>query len=163
MRLITIGGVCAAIAVIIVFAASLIPTMKLGAMFCSGLCVLPLLSKHKPWYGLTCHVAAGVLMLIIVPNPVYGLSYLTMFGLYPFVKYIVDKFVSDRVKRLIILCVITLIVIVAAYFAATYVLYVPIILPSWAFFAVIPGAALVVYIEEVVCKWFYAFLLRIKL
>lgn len=163
VRYITIGGLSSAIAVIMVFAASIMPTIKLMIMFSSGFCVLPLLSKRRPWYGLACHIASGALMLLVIPNAVYGLAYLTMFGLYPFVRYFFARFIPNKRTQLILLCVATLFVIVSAYFVATKVLSITIQLPQWAIIAVIPGTMLVVYVEETVCNWFSTMLMRLKL
>ena len=163
VRYIAIGGLCSAIAVVLVFVASILPTMKLMVMFCSGLCMLPLLYKRKPWYAMACHIAAGALTLLIIPNPVYGLSYFLMFGMYPFVRSLFARFIPDKKTQLILLCVATLLVIISAYFVAIYFLSITIQLPQWAIVAVIPGSVLVVYIEETICNWFSAMLFRLKL
>lgn len=160
-RIIAYGGISSALAVVLVFAASVLPTGKLVCMFAAGLCPLVLLSKHKVAGAAASAAAAGGLMLVLIPNLAYGLSYVLMFGLYPFIRYACRRFKS-KTSEVLVLCVITFIVLLLGLFLAQAIFSVTLPFAPWiAIVLLLPISVGVVFLEDFLSVLFLRLLVKV--
>lgn len=164
LNYIAVGGISAAAAFLLVFAASLVPAPKLALMFCAGLCPLVLLSKHKVLYAAACHIASVLLMLLFIPNVFYAIGYGALFGLYPFLRYFARKTAKKRTEMLILWA--SAFVLMAAVGAVFLIVAGTgaVKLPLWAAgLLLLPVSAAAVWLEDVICAVFTRFLGRLKI
>lgn len=98
-----------ALALIGLFAASVLPTGQLGMTAAAGILPALALISGGPAAGLMCYGAAGLLALVLIPDKGAALLFLLFFGLYPLVKHWIE-----RLGRLILEWIVKLLVCNAA-------------------------------------------------
>lgn len=85
------GGIFAALSLILLYLASVIPTNRLSILGIAS-CIIPLsimvtgIKNTIVVYG-----AVSLLSLFIIPSKLIGIAYILIFGSYGFVKYFVEK------------------------------------------------------------------------
>lgn len=85
------GGILTALSLIFLYLASYAPSMKITMFFISGLLIgVSLIEKgiRTAWlvYG-----ASSILSLLVLGNMTIFISYICFFGLYPLIKYYIEK------------------------------------------------------------------------
>lgn len=88
---ITIGGVCLALTVISVYAASIVPGVELTLLAVSSLFTAIVLMESGVGSSVLFYCAAMLLGLIIVPNKLSVIPYGFFFGYYGILKYYIEK------------------------------------------------------------------------
>lgn len=84
-------AILGALAVIIVYLASLAPTGKWGIVAVAGLLPAAAVVSVGLKAGFLCWAGASILMLLLVPEKFCALLFTTLFGLYPMVKSAAEK------------------------------------------------------------------------
>jgi len=143
-RTLSLTALSVAGAVVVLYLGTFLPTMRLSmagvAAIFTAICVI----EGGLRYGTLCFVAVSILGLLIVPDRVLSLIYVTCFGAYPLAKSI-----AERRKSMIISWIIKL-----AVFALVFILYTTIlselilgaIMPEgWGYLAFF-GVGLIVFI-----------------
>ncbi len=93
----TLGAMAAALGVLFMYAASILPSGKLVLLFLASVVIwIPLNERGGIPYAVACYLATALLTLLLVPNKLYALAYALFFGLYGFIKLGVDGAVRDR-------------------------------------------------------------------
>ena len=87
----TLGGVCLALTIVFMSAASIAPAMKLTLYAVSSLFIAMMIIEAGPKGGWALYAAAVLLGLLLVPNKLGILPYACLFGLYGIVKYYIEK------------------------------------------------------------------------
>jgi hypothetical protein len=90
-RRIAISGILAAFSLVLLWLSSVMPTGRWGLIAAAGL--LPaaaIISTGLPG-GIFCWLTTGILAMILLPDKMNALLYLFLFGLYPIVKYLVER------------------------------------------------------------------------
>lgn len=105
-------AILGALAVIIVYLASLAPTGKWGIVAVAGLLPAAAVVSVGLKAGFLCWAGASILMLLLVPEKFCALLFTALFGLYPMVKSAAEKprkrFLEYAVKLIFFNAVFTL-------------------------------------------------------
>ncbi len=95
------GGMCAALCMVMLFAASFIPNIKIAFMFASslvmGICIL----RYKTAVAAVVYAAVSLLSLFIIPNKLISLIFVSVFGIYPIIKLYIEKLSNITVEYVI--------------------------------------------------------------
>jgi len=158
-----LGGILTAVSLIFLYFAFYLPSMKLTMYFLTGIIpglVLVEMGVRQAWmlYG-----ATSILSFIILGNAVSSIPYILVFGLYPIIKFYIEK-----TRRLIIQIPLKLaffnIAIVLAYVICTklFALNIATALPiGWIIIGIQPAYLLYDYIFTRVI-FYYCDRVRIK-
>ena len=80
-----------ALSLVILYLSVLVPTGRMGVVAVAGLLPAAAVISGGPAAGGLCYAAASILALILLPDKGNALLYLLFFGLYPLVKYAVER------------------------------------------------------------------------
>ncbi len=108
-----LGGMAVALGTVIMLLASAIPTLEYAIPALSGFMVLFIIIESGSGWGAGVYAATSLLGIFIVPNKEAVGMYIALFGLYPILKYYVDRL--PKVPGYIIKTVYFFISTVAAY------------------------------------------------
>lgn len=86
-----LGGVLAALSLLLLYLATLMPSGRMGMVAVAGLVPAAGVVSGGLAAGLLCYGAAGLLGLLLLPDKGCALLYLIFFGLYPIVKSAVER------------------------------------------------------------------------
>lgn len=99
----TLAAMSAAISTLLVYAASMLPTGRIGLLFAASLTLwIPLNEKRSVGYAILSYIVCGALSLILSSNKIYSILYLGFFGLYGFIKFGIDKLSRDKLIAFIL-------------------------------------------------------------
>ena len=85
------GGICAALCIVLLFAASYIPAkiaFMISASIVMGICLL----RYKGPTAALVYVTVSILGIFIIPNKLVAWMYVIVIGIYPIIKYYIEKF-----------------------------------------------------------------------
>lgn len=156
-----LAGIMTAVTVILLFAAMIIPNMKLVFYGLSSLPMAVLLLETNRRTGIMFYIATAVLAMVLLPDKTAALPYVTVLGLYGLTKAIAEKFPNRVVEW----------IIKELYFNATlfiyglliYKIFIPDItfpIPIWAI--VICAEVIFVAYDYIysICVWYYEKMFR---
>lgn len=127
----------AAVSVIIVLLASIMPTGKLGLTACAGLAVaFAVVSGGIPG-GLGCWAAASAISLLLAPQKGCAALFAIFFGLYPIVKSLIERLASLALEW--ILKVMFFLIVFFGWYIALTALFAP---PAEGIFSLLPVLAI---------------------
>lgn len=86
-----LAGLLAALSLICLYLAFLVPTGKLGVVALAGVFPAGAVVSAGLAAGFFCYAAAGILGLLLLPAKSAALLYLIFFGLWPMVKSLVER------------------------------------------------------------------------
>lgn len=81
----------AAVAVSMLFAASLLPSMRIGLTALSGISVIVSVIACGAKYAAGTYISSAVLALVVIPSKPMPILYALFFGAYPLVKLYAEK------------------------------------------------------------------------
>lgn len=102
---IALGAVLAALALLFLYGACLLPTARLGLAAAAGLFPAAALISGGPAAGYLAYAATGVLALLLLPDKGCALLFLLCFGLYPLLKHHIEQLGKLPVEWLLKLAV----------------------------------------------------------
>ena len=127
-RKVALGGILAAINIIFLYLASYMPSMKLSMYFLAGLMpglILVEMGARQAWL---LYSAVSLMSLLILGNPINIVPYIFIFGLFPLVKYYIEK--TRRIYIEIVLKLLFFdIAFLSIYYIWTRLFLVGVILP----------------------------------
>lgn len=85
------GGVLAALSLLLLYCAALLPSGRIGMVAVAGLVPAAGVISGGLGTGFLCYGATALLGLLLVPDKGCALLYALFFGLYPMVKYLVER------------------------------------------------------------------------
>lgn len=135
---IALSGISLAFTVICIFAASIAPGAELTCYALASLFVGFLTLERGIRGGILLYAASLLLALILVPNKAAIFPYAIYFGIYPVVKFAIEKFKSPLIQ----LCakgLFSAAVFSAAYFIFKELFVMSFQLPQIAWWILIPG------------------------
>ena len=88
---VALGGVLAALSLLLLFSATLLPTGRIGMVAVAGLVPAAGVISGGLATGFLCYGAAGLLGLLLLPDKGCALLYVILFGLYPMVKSAIER------------------------------------------------------------------------
>ncbi len=109
-----LSGMAVALGTVIMLLASAIPTLEYAIPALSGFMVLFILVELGVGWGAGVYFATSLVSLFIVPNKEAVGMYIALFGLYPIVKFYVDRL--PKVPSYIIKAVFFVVMTVGVYF-----------------------------------------------
>ncbi len=112
-RLVALTAVLAALSLVFLYVSCMVPTGRMGVVAVAGLLPAAAVVSAGPAAGALCYAGTGLLALILLPDKGNALLYLLFFGVYPLVKYAVE-----RLRRLPLELVLKL-----AFFNAAFSLF----------------------------------------
>lgn len=86
-----LGGVLAALSLLLLYAATLMPSGRIGMVAVAGLVPAAAVISGGLAAGFLCYGAAGLLGLLLLPDKGCALLYAIFFGLYPMVKSAIER------------------------------------------------------------------------
>ena len=86
-----LGGVLAALSLLLLYLATLLPSGRIGMVAVAGLVPAAGVVSGGLAAGFLCYGAAGLLGLLLLPDKGCALLYAVFFGLYPMVKSAVER------------------------------------------------------------------------
>ncbi len=88
---VALAALLAALSLVILYLSVLVPTDRMGVVAVAGLLPAAAVVSGGPATGVLCYAATSILSLILLPDKGNALLYLLFFGLYPLVKYGVER------------------------------------------------------------------------
>ncbi|MBP2071249.1 hypothetical protein [Thermoanaerobacterium butyriciformans] len=87
----SLGGVIAALNVVILFIASVMPTSRLFFLVVSSFAISIMVIETGSIGGLVFYLATSILSLILIPNKLISVYYICFFGFYGIIKSYIEK------------------------------------------------------------------------
>lgn len=88
----TLAAVLAALSLVILYLSVAVPTGRMGIIALAGLMPVAAVISGGVAAGTLCYAVTAVLAVILLPNKGNALLYVVFFGLYPLIKYAVERF-----------------------------------------------------------------------
>ncbi len=88
---VALTAVLAALSLILLYLSVLSPTGRMGLVALAGLIPAAAVVSSGVGAGVLCYAGTGILALILLPDKGNALLYLLFFGVYPIVKYAVER------------------------------------------------------------------------
>lgn len=85
------GGMLVGVSVVLLLFASIFPAMSWGLCTCAGMVPAIPLSRRQVRMSLLIYAATTVLAVLLVPGKRYVAAYMLLFGLYPLIKYGIER------------------------------------------------------------------------
>lgn len=96
--IIALGGICLALAVILMFGATFVPGVELTLFALSSLLTIVMIIETGVGGGLLVYAGACILGFLLIPGKVAIVPYVFFFGYYGIVKYYIEKIKSGVVQ-----------------------------------------------------------------
>ena len=109
------GGVFAALSLLLLYGATLLPSGRIGLVAVAGLVPAAAVISGGVAAGFLCYGATALLGLFLVPDKGCALLYALFFGLYPMVKYAVERLRKLPVELLLKLLFFNLILVIVLF------------------------------------------------
>ncbi|MBR5409630.1 MAG: hypothetical protein IK104_03090 [Clostridia bacterium] len=117
-----LGGVLAALSVSIMLLTYISPLMVYAAPAFAGLFILVIQVEAGRGWALGEYAAVGLLSLFLIADKEAAVFYLTLFGLYPIVRDVIETHVKPFVLRLLLKLLVVNCSMVLAFLLCLYVL-----------------------------------------
>ena len=91
---VALGGICVALATVFLYLSSIVPGAELTLYALSSVFVAIMIEEKGVPAGLLVYAAAGILGFILIPNKLGILPFALFFGIYPAVKFYVERLKS---------------------------------------------------------------------
>lgn len=98
---IAFGGMLLALLIVLMYIEAVFPLMDRSFLLLSGVFVMTAIIEYSIRYGFSFYLSAVVLGLIVTPEKSGVIMFAGFFGLYPMVKFFIDK-LESRVLRIIL-------------------------------------------------------------
>lgn len=121
---IALCGILAALSIVIMFLAGIVPTMTIALPAIAGCMLIPVTAECGTKYGLTVFAVVSVLGFFVVSDREAWLMYVLFFGYFPAVYGVFDKIKNKRF-RFIVKIVLFTIATIAEGLIATFILGIP--------------------------------------
>ncbi|MGF7397389.1 hypothetical protein PQ689_11530 [Thermoanaerobacterium thermosaccharolyticum] len=87
----SLGGVIAALNIVILFIASIMPTSRLFFLVVSSFAISIMVIETGSMGGFVFYLATSALSLILIPNKMISIYYICFFGFYGIIKSYIEK------------------------------------------------------------------------
>ena len=154
------AAIFAALSVIFVYLACVLPTGRLTLLVLSSLLMMLSLMTCGIKSSFCGFAAAGILMLFLVPHRIYAVSYLAFFGLYPFIKLFCEQ-LKHRFWEYGIKVLYALILLFGAYFTIHLFFFAHMLLAWFSKIGIYPIYILVFLLYDLLCSYAFGYLKRI--
>lgn len=117
-KTVALAGVLAALSVVCLYVASVVPGVELTMFLASSLLIAVMMIESKGKGGWQLYIGASTLSFLIVPNKIALIPYVLFFGLYPIVKSIIERKIVGKAQLAYKLAFFTVVMIGIYKFAA---------------------------------------------
>ncbi len=121
---IALCGILAALSIVIMFLAGVVPTMTIALPAIAGCMLIPVTAECGTKYGLTVFAVVSVLGFFVVGGREAWLMYVLFFGYFPAVYGVFDKIKNKRL-RFVVKIVLFTVATIAEGLIATFILGIP--------------------------------------
>ena len=113
-----LGGIIAAVSVVLMFLTSVIPTLTYAVPAAAGLLLLIMVIEIDKKWATIVYVAVGILSALLIADKEAATMYIAFFGYYPIIKQPIEKHLNKY------LCWIVKMIIFNASIIASYLLLI---------------------------------------
>ena len=113
------GGVFAALSLLLLYGATLLPSGRIGMVAVAGLVPAAAVISGGVGAGFLCYGATALLGLLLLPDKGCALLYALFFGLFPMVKYAVERLRKLPVELMLKLAFFNLILVIFLFVFST--------------------------------------------
>ena len=106
------GGIFAALSLLLLYGATLLPSGRIGMVAVAGLVPAAAVIAGGLATGFLCYGATALLGLLLLPDKGCALLYALFFGLYPMVKYLIERLRKLPIEILLKLAFFNLILVI---------------------------------------------------
>ncbi len=143
---VALGGVMAALALVLIYLASVIPTAQIGVAAVAGLCPLVVVVAGSFPAGFLSYAASGILALLLVPSKSCAVMYAILLGLYPVLKGLIERLHNIVLELLIKLVYFNIVMTVMWFvFAAMILPMLPELLNVAVWFYIVGNIVFLIY------------------
>lgn len=111
---IAFGGILLAVFTVLMYVDAVFPVLDRSFLLLSGLFVMTALIEYGAGYGVTFYVSSLIIGLLILPEKSGIVLFAAFFGLYPLIKFFIDK-LTKRVLRIVLKLVAGNVLLVIVY------------------------------------------------
>lgn len=122
---IALGGVIAALCVVLMFLTALVPVGNLALPCIAGLLLLMISYEVGLRWALLTYVAVAVLSVLFVADKEAAVIFTMFMGYYPILKEFLDKKIKNKLMSFVLKLLIFNICAVSGFFLGTYILGIP--------------------------------------
>ena len=156
---ISLTAMFAAMSLLFLYLASILPTLRITAYFLSSVFIMGLVLEEEIGLAFLMFAAVSLLSLLLMPNILRVVPYVLFFGHYGIGKYYIQKNVKDKIVGYILKLLYYNAALALIYLLATEIVTQDVLslgLPLWAL-AIIAEAAFVLYdyVFTQVTKYYY--------
>lgn len=119
---VALGGVLAALSLLLLYLGSMMPTGRMGMVAVAGLVPAAAVVSGGLAAGFLCYGAAGLLGLLLLPDKGCAVLYLLFFGLYPMAKSLIERLRRLPLELLLKLAFFNLMLAVLWFALASFLL-----------------------------------------
>lgn len=141
-RRMALGGVMAALTVVILSLGSLIPLATFVSPLLAMVCLIPLVCRYGPGTALTVYAGAGILSLFLCADKELAFLYVFL-GWYPALRPRLER-LSSKVIKAAIKCVLFSAAMVAMYLLLIYLFRMEAVAAEFAEYSALAAAGLLV-------------------
>lgn len=98
---ITLGGICLALTLILMFAGSVVPSIELTLYALSSVFTAIMIIETGIGGGILVFIGASILGFILMPDKIALLPYIAFFGYYGILKYFIEKLPKAAIQMLV--------------------------------------------------------------
>lgn len=149
-QMLALTGLLSAVCLVLLFAASVVPSGWTGLTAVSGLAVAVAVSAAGYLSGVLCYLVSGILGLLLIPGKHVAVLFLCLFGIYPIVKNLLEK-LRNRALELVLKLAFGEVVLALLYLLA-YSLFFASLVSAWTYsipfvpvFFVLAGIVFLIY------------------
>ncbi len=144
---VSLTAMFAAMSLLFLYLASVLPTMRIAMYFLSSVFVMGLVIEEEIGLAILMYIAVSLMSLLLMPNIIRVVPYVLFFGHYGIGKYYIQTRVKDKVVRYILKLLYYNIALALIYLLAREIIFQDVLDTGIAFwlFAVLAQVAFVIY------------------
>ena len=119
-----IGGVVAALSIVLMFLTSVIPSMTYALPAAAGILLIIIVIEIDKKWALGVYAVVSLLSILLIADKEAAVMYIMFFGYYPIIKAVFEKHFNVAVSWLLKLIVFNISVVIA-FLIVTYVFKIP--------------------------------------
>ena len=157
---ITLSAMCIALTVLSIYAAAVLPTMRIASYFLSSIFVFVLCAEHAYLSAVLVFIASAGLGFLLLPSKTALIPYVFLFGHYGIFKTFLDARLSDRfvgtiLKLLYCNAFFALAVLLAVFVMEFDLTTFELPIPLWVLVLLLQAAFLIYDLLYLICQKVY--------
>lgn len=120
----SLGGVIAALSIVLMFLTSIMPTMTYALPAAAGVLITVIVIEINKKWAFGVYAAVSLLSILLVADKEAAVMYVMFFGYYPILKAVFERRFSKTVSMILKLTVFNISMVIA-FLISTYVFMIP--------------------------------------